>query len=69
MQLTAKCEASTLPATVMVSFWSKASFSRMWMLLSWGLGLVLALTVRRLVAPAAWPLAKGLGYKVTIADH
>jgi exopolysaccharide biosynthesis polyprenyl glycosylphosphotransferase len=37
-----------ISATVMVSFWSKASFSRMWMLLSWGLGLVLALTVRRL---------------------
>jgi exopolysaccharide biosynthesis polyprenyl glycosylphosphotransferase len=37
-----------ISATVMVSFWSKASFSRMWMLLSWGLGLILALTVRRL---------------------
>ena len=37
-----------ISATVMVSFWSKASFSRMWMLLSWVLGLVLALTVRRL---------------------
>jgi exopolysaccharide biosynthesis polyprenyl glycosylphosphotransferase len=37
-----------ISATVMVSFWSKASFSRMWMLLSWGLWLVLALTVRRL---------------------
>jgi exopolysaccharide biosynthesis polyprenyl glycosylphosphotransferase len=37
-----------ISATVMVSFWSKASFSRLWMLLSWGLGLVLALTVRRL---------------------
>jgi exopolysaccharide biosynthesis polyprenyl glycosylphosphotransferase len=35
-------------ATVMVSFWSRASFSRLWMLLSWGLGLVLALSVRRL---------------------
>jgi FlaA1/EpsC-like NDP-sugar epimerase len=35
-------------ATVTVSFWSKASFSRLWMLLSWGLGLVLALSVRRL---------------------
>src|SRR4029453_16143514 len=37
-----------ISATVMVSFWSKASFSRLWMLLSWGLGLVLALTGRRL---------------------
>jgi exopolysaccharide biosynthesis polyprenyl glycosylphosphotransferase len=37
-----------ISATVMVSFWSKASFSRMWMLLSWALGLVLALSVRRL---------------------
>jgi exopolysaccharide biosynthesis polyprenyl glycosylphosphotransferase len=37
-----------ISATVMVSFWSKASFSRMWMLLSWVLGLVLALSVRRL---------------------
>jgi exopolysaccharide biosynthesis polyprenyl glycosylphosphotransferase len=37
-----------ISATVMVSFWSKASFSRLWMLLSWGLGLILALTVRRL---------------------
>jgi len=37
-----------ISATVMVSFWSKASFSRLWMVLSWGLGLVLALTVRRL---------------------
>ena len=37
-----------ISATVMISFWSKASFSRMWMLLSWGLGLILALTVRRL---------------------
>ncbi len=37
-----------ISATVMISFWSKASFSRGWMLLSWGLGLVLALSVRRL---------------------
>ena len=37
-----------ISATVMVSFWSKASFSRLWMLLSWGLGLILALSVRRL---------------------
>ncbi|HEV8425226.1 MAG TPA: sugar transferase [Actinomycetes bacterium] len=37
-----------ISATVMVSFWSKASFSRMWMLLSWALGLALALSVRRL---------------------
>jgi exopolysaccharide biosynthesis polyprenyl glycosylphosphotransferase len=37
-----------ISATVMVSFWSKASFSRLWMLLSWGLALVLALSVRRL---------------------
>ena len=37
-----------ISATVMISFWSKASFSRLWMLLSWGLGLVLALSVRRL---------------------
>jgi exopolysaccharide biosynthesis polyprenyl glycosylphosphotransferase len=37
-----------ISVTVMVSFWSKASFSRLWMLLSWGLGLVLALSVRRL---------------------
>jgi exopolysaccharide biosynthesis polyprenyl glycosylphosphotransferase len=37
-----------ISATVMVSFWSKASFSRLWMLLSWGLGLVFALSVRRL---------------------
>ena len=37
-----------ISGTVMASFWSKASFSRMWMLLSWALGLVLALTVRRL---------------------
>jgi exopolysaccharide biosynthesis polyprenyl glycosylphosphotransferase len=33
---------------VMMSFWSKASFSRLWMLLSWGLGLLFALTSRRL---------------------
>jgi exopolysaccharide biosynthesis polyprenyl glycosylphosphotransferase len=37
-----------ISAIVMVSFWSKASFSRLWMLLSWGLGLVLALSSRRL---------------------
>jgi exopolysaccharide biosynthesis polyprenyl glycosylphosphotransferase len=37
-----------ISATVMMSFWSRASFSRLWMLLSWGLGLVLALSVRRL---------------------
>jgi exopolysaccharide biosynthesis polyprenyl glycosylphosphotransferase len=37
-----------ISATVMVSFWSQASFSRLWMLLSWGLGLLLALSVRRL---------------------
>ena len=37
-----------ISATVMVSFWSKASFSRLWMLLSWGLGLFFALSVRRL---------------------
>jgi exopolysaccharide biosynthesis polyprenyl glycosylphosphotransferase len=37
-----------ISATVMVSFWSRASFSRLWMLLSWGIGLVLALSVRRL---------------------
>jgi exopolysaccharide biosynthesis polyprenyl glycosylphosphotransferase len=37
-----------ISATVMVSFWTKASFSRLWMLLSWGLALVLALSVRRL---------------------
>jgi exopolysaccharide biosynthesis polyprenyl glycosylphosphotransferase len=35
-------------ATVTVSFWSRTSFSRGWMLLSWVLGLVLALSVRRL---------------------
>jgi exopolysaccharide biosynthesis polyprenyl glycosylphosphotransferase len=35
-------------ATVMVSFWSTASVSRLWMLLSWALGLVLACSVRRL---------------------
>jgi exopolysaccharide biosynthesis polyprenyl glycosylphosphotransferase len=33
---------------VMASFWSKASFSRLWMLLSWVLGLALALLTRRL---------------------
>jgi exopolysaccharide biosynthesis polyprenyl glycosylphosphotransferase len=37
-----------ITVTVMVSFWSRASFSRMWMLLSWGLGLLLALGSRRL---------------------
>ncbi|HZA84267.1 MAG TPA: sugar transferase [Actinomycetes bacterium] len=37
-----------ISATVMVSFWSRASFSRLWMLLAWALGLVLALSVRRL---------------------
>src|SRR3712207_1844519 len=37
-----------ISATVMVSFWSKAPFSRLWMLLSWGLGLILATSVRRL---------------------
>jgi exopolysaccharide biosynthesis polyprenyl glycosylphosphotransferase len=35
-------------ATVMISFWTKASFSRLWMLLSWVLGLALALLARRL---------------------
>jgi hypothetical protein len=35
-------------ATVTVSFWSKAPVSRLWMLLSWALGLVLALSARRL---------------------
>jgi exopolysaccharide biosynthesis polyprenyl glycosylphosphotransferase len=35
-------------AVTMASFWSKASFSRLWMLLSWGLALVFALTSRRL---------------------
>jgi exopolysaccharide biosynthesis polyprenyl glycosylphosphotransferase len=35
-------------AVVMVSFWSRASFSRLWMLLSWGLGLLFALSSRRL---------------------
>jgi exopolysaccharide biosynthesis polyprenyl glycosylphosphotransferase len=35
-------------ATVMVSFWSPAPGSRLWMLLSWALGLLLALSVRRL---------------------
>ena len=33
---------------VMISFWTKASFSRLWMLLSWVLGLALALLARRL---------------------
>jgi exopolysaccharide biosynthesis polyprenyl glycosylphosphotransferase len=37
-----------ITVTVMVSFWSKASFSRLWMLLSWLLALVLALWTRRL---------------------
>jgi exopolysaccharide biosynthesis polyprenyl glycosylphosphotransferase len=37
-----------ISATVMISFWSNASFSRLWMLLSWALGLLLALSVRRL---------------------
>jgi exopolysaccharide biosynthesis polyprenyl glycosylphosphotransferase len=37
-----------ISATVMVSFWSHSSFSRLWMLLSWGLGLLLALSARRL---------------------
>jgi exopolysaccharide biosynthesis polyprenyl glycosylphosphotransferase len=37
-----------ISATVMVSFWSRASFSRLWMLLAWGLGLLLACSVRRL---------------------
>jgi exopolysaccharide biosynthesis polyprenyl glycosylphosphotransferase len=37
-----------ISATVMISFWSKASFSRLWMLLAWALGLLLALSVRRL---------------------
>jgi exopolysaccharide biosynthesis polyprenyl glycosylphosphotransferase len=37
-----------ITVTVMVSFWSKASFSRLWMLLSWVLGLALALLSRRL---------------------
>jgi FlaA1/EpsC-like NDP-sugar epimerase len=36
-------------ATVMVSFWSPAPGSRLWMLLSWALGLLLALSVRRRV--------------------
>jgi exopolysaccharide biosynthesis polyprenyl glycosylphosphotransferase len=34
--------------TVMISFWTKASFSRLWMLVSWVLGLALALLARRL---------------------
>jgi exopolysaccharide biosynthesis polyprenyl glycosylphosphotransferase len=37
-----------VPATVTVSSWSPAPMSRGWMLLSWALGLVLALSVRRL---------------------
>jgi exopolysaccharide biosynthesis polyprenyl glycosylphosphotransferase len=37
-----------ISAVAMVSFWSKASFSRLWMLLSWGLALLFALTSRRL---------------------
>jgi exopolysaccharide biosynthesis polyprenyl glycosylphosphotransferase len=37
-----------ISAVVMVSFWSMASFSRLWMLLSWGLGLLFALSSRRL---------------------
>jgi exopolysaccharide biosynthesis polyprenyl glycosylphosphotransferase len=37
-----------ISAVVMVSFWSRASFSRLWMLLSWGLGLLFALSSRRL---------------------
>jgi exopolysaccharide biosynthesis polyprenyl glycosylphosphotransferase len=37
-----------ISAVVMVSFWSNASFSRLWMLLSWGLGLLFALSSRRL---------------------
>jgi exopolysaccharide biosynthesis polyprenyl glycosylphosphotransferase len=37
-----------ISTVVMVSFWSKASFSRLWMLLSWGLGLLFALSSRRL---------------------
>ena len=37
-----------ITVTVMISFWSKASFSRLWMLLSWMLGLALALLSRRL---------------------
>jgi exopolysaccharide biosynthesis polyprenyl glycosylphosphotransferase len=37
-----------ISAVAMVSFWSKASFSRLWMLLSWGLALVFALSSRRL---------------------
>jgi exopolysaccharide biosynthesis polyprenyl glycosylphosphotransferase len=37
-----------ISAVTMVSFWSKASFSRLWMLLSWGLALLFALTSRRL---------------------
>jgi exopolysaccharide biosynthesis polyprenyl glycosylphosphotransferase len=37
-----------ISATVMASFWTQASVSRLWMLLSWALGLVLALSARRL---------------------
>jgi exopolysaccharide biosynthesis polyprenyl glycosylphosphotransferase len=37
-----------ISTVAMVSFWSKASFSRLWMLLSWGLALLFALTSRRL---------------------
>jgi len=37
-----------ISVAVMISFWSKASFSRLWILLSWGLGLLFALSSRRL---------------------
>jgi exopolysaccharide biosynthesis polyprenyl glycosylphosphotransferase len=37
-----------ISSVVMVSFWSKASFSRLWMALSWGLALLLASSTRRL---------------------
>jgi exopolysaccharide biosynthesis polyprenyl glycosylphosphotransferase len=37
-----------ITVTVMISFWTKASFSRLWMLLSLVLGLALALLSRRL---------------------
>jgi exopolysaccharide biosynthesis polyprenyl glycosylphosphotransferase len=37
-----------VPATALVSCWAPAAMSRAWMLLSWALGLVLALSVRRL---------------------
>ena len=37
-----------VPATALVSFWSEAAGSRAWTLLSWALGLVLALSARRL---------------------